>query len=223
MLATPGIRIVALIAATTVAACGTPARGVDEPTASPATDQDRRIAELDARCQAGEMDGCLELGLLLWDEGWGASTQAGDEKARTALEMACEAGSLEGCAYLGEMVYDGVGGMQDAQQALALYTKACEGKEGHGCFRQGELSLGDDDETARALLGQGCEAGCPHACSALAQLVWTGEGGPEDETQALELWQGACAQGVPEACDALEKLEKHDCGEEEEGAKCAQH
>ncbi len=183
--------------------------------------QDPELSRLAGSCDSGNAGDCLILGKKLWDEGYGASTQQGDETAREALARACDAGLMEGCSLLGEMVFDGVGGPQDAEAARDLYVKACEADEPHGCFREGELMLGDDDETARARFEKSCQGGCPHGCAALAELLYTGEGGPEDEDRAIELWQGACQEGVPGACEALEEIEREQCNDDiKENASC---
>jgi hypothetical protein len=199
------------IAGSLTACAGKPTGGPVEPTDPPMGEQQIRIAELNEYCSAGKADDCLELGMLLWDEGFGASTVEGDQIAREALSMACDAGFAKGCAHLGEMIFDGVGGEQDLEKARTLYAAACEDGEGHGCFREGELMLGDEDEAARELFEKGCKAQCFHACSELAEMLDVGDGGPQDEKRALELWQEACEHEVVKACEVIRTMQQEDC------------
>ena len=80
-----------------------------------------------ARCDAGDAEGCLELGLQ--------RAEAGDAAGRvTAYHRACELGHALACNDLGTYFQGGEGVAQSDSKALQSYRRACDGGFALGCF-----------------------------------------------------------------------------------------
>ena len=85
-----------------------------------------------------EMAACSEIGVMfLRGEG---GLDINESQARYYFELACDNGNFGGCVNLGYMWEKGQGVVQNYNQALRLYSKACSAGEEKGCSSLKKLS-----------------------------------------------------------------------------------
>lgn len=146
-------------------------------------------------CAQRDPRSCAELGRLY---GWGIGRAHDPERATELFEAACGAGDALACSWWGDRFVE-----SDPQQALALYTRACEGGSGEGCRNQYALTEG---EGRNAILEGGClEHQDGRACTWHSQNQVEQELDPDAGIARLELLcDGAGAQvGLAYPCDLL--------------------
>lgn len=162
-----------------------------------ARDVDRGIALLERGCQGADAWGCYWLGAALFEHRADAV-----EHAAEAFATACDDDVPEACQGLGRFRMSGIGGSEDANEAVRLYESACTDGNVFACYFLGQaaaagLGMEAPDATrARELLSWACEqARLPHACTALAEL---------DTERRGDLLRTACDGGDPAACVAID-------------------
>lgn len=162
---------------------------------------DRRTA-LEQACDAGALDRCVALGLLVEK---GEDLPADGARALALYEKACAAGALEGCVAAGESLEGGRAGTPDVKKALAAYQKACDGKAAPGCSRLGRLYETTVRDLGRALgaYRAACDALDLEGCWRLGAMYEHGSGLGRDPGIAVDLYTRACDGGRPPACTSL--------------------
>lgn len=133
--------------------------------------------ELEARCDAGDLDACVEFGNQL-------HLSSFPSREYTAL--------TEG---------------PEHTKAFKLYSKACAGGNGRGCNMAGGMlqqgaGVPSDKPRAREYLSLGCRAGNAAACYNLGFALAIGDGVPADPGASIHAFDSACKRGVPDACTA---------------------
>jgi TPR repeat protein len=138
-----------------------------------------------------------------------ASVPAGSRE-NLHLGRLCDGGEADACAELGFAYRQGKGAQRDEGHGRALYLASCERGSARGCaYAAAVLTREKDYKSAHAAAQKGCKAGLPVACHNLAYLLQHGLGAPEDDTLALELYEGACARDVVESCTNAGELVLH--------------
>lgn len=167
-----------------------------------------QASRLDARCTAGDVAVCTELGDM-YASGRGVARNMGE--AARAYERACNLGAADVCATLGEIVErmdPAEGGLPRAEK---LYAKACDGGSSNGCFRLGLVAaMHEDMARAAALYQKSCDAGWTPGCHQLAVTYHEGDGVPKDVPKALALYTQACDGESAESCVAAGTLDMGD-------------
>ncbi len=107
---------------------------------------------------------------------------------------------------LGMLSYD----KQDFSKARKYFEKACELKDGGGCFNLGRLyyygeGVEKDLIKATYFYSKACELKESFGCGALAVLYINGQGVEKNLTKADQYFSKACKLGNQEACEALKE------------------
>jgi TPR repeat protein len=154
---------------------------------------------------------------LVLAAGAGVGACGGSEKVRGALtalatsqlESSCEGGSMEGCDALAKQLVTEAGeNVELGRQAIALWTRACEGGLADGCynlgvaFRKG-VAGPPALPAAVAAWEQGCRLDGLRACAELGTALMAGNGVQADDARARLLLTGACDKGHWPACHNL--------------------
>ena len=188
------------------------------------------------QCDAGELEWCLNLGVIYegvlghpdqaktaevyrkacWD-GWpdacvnfalGIIAQPGTGPyAARLLQHACDGGSALGCGALGQALYGGRGVAADPVRAVALLRRGCDGGEGNACALLGGV-LGVGDKVPRD--DQAADVAEERACALGKADACMTIGGVaadrHDAKRAAHDYERACAIGSGEACWTLAVL-----------------
>lgn len=148
------------------------------------------------RCQAGDMEECIQLAIYV---------ESGEESpdgrsAREILEQVCESGFSDGCFWLARHL-DAVGsGVSDAE-IEAHYLTACHGEMGRACSALARRLDARDAGSAQLLetLSRACDLGDGHGCHHLA-IVYRRN---DELTEAIAAWQRGCDLWHGESCHHL--------------------
>ncbi len=107
---------------------------------------------------------------------------------------------------LGMLSYD----KQDFSKARKYFEKACELKDGGGCFNLGRLyyygeGVEKDSKKAVALFEKSCDLNISRGCGALGVLYYNGQGVEKNLTKAAQYISKACKLGDQKACEVLKE------------------
>lgn len=182
-------------------------------------------------CDAGYVDGCYNLSLLLanqrslednrhrfddlCDRGhrescvWVARSyredDAGDAQSLNAWRRACLLQDARGCRIAGEAVED-----QSPAQAIAVHRMGCALGDGDSCGRLGLLLVGKERATdALEPLDRGCAAGMSAACVKVGLMRLEGQLVEPDPVRARRDLRAGCpeeGERSPDACSALGRI-----------------
>ena len=167
------------------------------------SDRDRtwRAAALKFRvqCDEGFVPACHEYAWFLYlNKGFKADPRSGI----TRWKNACEEGDLPSCTTMGQLYATGATGVsQNASEAEANLTKACDGGFTQGCFEKGLLL--DQEWTILARdewYGKACEDGHREACWKLAHSYLSGAAEPPKEDRVIALVDRGCELGNAKSC-----------------------
>jgi len=170
----------------------------------------KSLAEHQAKCARGQLDGCVEQARLLRGAGLAAM-------AVPLYERACGKGVLAACAALVELHggWDAEGVTASAEKqkrSLATLVGACEKNDATACAIESELRRygkgipKDDAAAARlrgratALLDEECGRGNGVSCRRAAVAHRNGEGAPKSVVRARELFERGCELKDPDSC-----------------------
>ncbi|MBM2777718.1 sel1 repeat family protein [Helicobacter pylori] len=108
---------------------------------------------------------------------------------------------------LGMLSYD----KQDFSKARKYFEKACELKDGGGCFNLGRLyyygeGVEKDFKKAFALFEKACDLNNSGGCGALGMLYEFGQGVEKNLTKAAYFYSKACKLGFQKTCEILKEL-----------------
>lgn len=99
---------------------------------------------------------------------------------------------------------------KDYIQAKKYFEKACELKDGRGCFNLGRLyyygeGVEKDFKKAFALFEKACDLNNGGGCGVLGFLYGSGKGVEKNLIKAAYFYSKACKLGDQEACEALKE------------------
>lgn len=94
---------------------------------------------------------------------------------------------------------------QDFSKAKGYFEKACDLKEGKGCFNLGELYFEKDLIKATYFYSKACDLNNGNGCGGLGFLYGSGKGVEKDLTKATQYASKACKLGVQEICETLKE------------------
>lgn len=108
---------------------------------------------------------------------------------------------------LGMLSYD----KQDFSKARKYFEKACELKDGGGCFNLGALyyngkGVEKDFKKAFALFEKACDLNNSGGCGTLGMLYEFGQGVEKNLTKATYFYSKACKLGFQKTCEILKEL-----------------
>ena len=156
-------------------------------------------------CDAGDADGCANLGLFRLQGLLGPEDAEG---AVVPLVRACRAEHAPACATLGRMAADGMGMTADPPRARRLFERACAQGAAEGCTalglvreRAGELA------DAASLFADGCAQGHAPACRERGRMLLAGLGHASDPGAAAEAFERSALLGDETAARRLFQLQ----------------
>lgn len=92
--------------------------------------QAEEIEKIKNACDAGNVDACINLGLLYQI---GQDLNQSYEKAKMYYGKACDMNHSEGCMLLGDLYYFAQGTEQNNSKAKLYYDKSCQLNNQNGC------------------------------------------------------------------------------------------
>lgn len=122
-------------------------------------------------------------------EAWAAYETGNFAEALRLWQVACDEGNPRGCYEAAVVHRDGEGVPADETRAHALFTQACEGGWGLGCFNMGIYSQG---EAQRDFFARGCELEDIGSCARLGMAYRDGDGVESDAAKAVSYLERAC-------------------------------
>lgn len=160
-------------------------------------------AACESACRVGDAHACGQLGVMF---ALGRGVPRDARRARTVLEIACRGGSAAACTQLGLLI--AVGGPRMLGESAKAFAAGCDGGNGEGCGRLGNLFLtGDgvahDPHKAAILLDRGCRGGFRDACSDLGVLYLGGSALRPNQGLSARLFKLACDGKNPSGCGNL--------------------
>jgi uncharacterized protein len=161
-------------------------------------------SRLEARCLAGSVPVCIQLGDM-YSAGKRVPRDLG--RAARAYDRACEGGAADVCNTLGEIV-ELTGAVEGGHaRAEQLFQKACEGGSSPGCLNLGLAAAARDDKVrAFALYEKSCNGGWAAGCHQVAESYEQGEGVTKDIAKAVTFYGQACDAEYVESCTVVANL-----------------
>jgi serine/threonine protein kinase/TPR repeat protein len=161
-------------------------------------------------CSLGDTTSCGDIGMLQYKgEGMAIDVAGALENYR----ISCDGGFVAHCVYRGMLLQDRKNATKaDVDEAVALFRRACDQKDGQGCNALGNSYLrgqgvAKDMKKARDAYQTGCDYDESTACYNLGILYRDGGGGlAVDLAQAKVMLERGCKGGKRYSCDALNKL-----------------
>lgn len=154
---------------------------------------------LEDGCAKGDKERCAAAGTGSW---WIDGDLDG---AVRYWEKACALGEGTACGFLGAFIWAGAkSGTPDLERALPLLTKACDLHDAYGCAVLGRAHAhAGDFEQARARWKRACALGGQRGCFQLGAGHRQGQGVPQSDIKAVELYRRACLLHSPSGCNGL--------------------
>jgi TPR repeat protein len=196
---------------------------------TPASLEQRGLAQFDERCARDDAAACYGLGRQLLR---GRYVARDERRGRALLEKACAGSHGKACGALaaspqarrrGRAHVDGLlrracdlddapscgllGDRVDRRQAVTLYDKACAGDDATGCSRLGAALVRTAPERATAAWQSACDLGITERCLDAAALLET-----QDAEEARELYQRLCDADVGRGCAGLAAMTARGAG-----------
>ncbi len=154
-------------------------------------------------------------------------------------ETACADGEPWACEELGGRIAEGRGAAKNPTLARELWSRACDGGDGYGCFRlalahgRGSDGTVADEERADRFAERGfaahragCDRGSDNACYGAAVSLAEGTGTAADPLAAERVfarlhafWSARCDAGDARGCSSLAMLYEDGRGVPADGAK----
>lgn len=165
--------------------------------------------ELEAQCQAGDMESCRKhactnLGILF---GGGYGVPQSITRAIVLFSRSCRDGDTAGCENLAAIAM-AQGRSEYAAQARETFERSCANGVQMACSNLASMSMGKNASAAelektRLLLVRACESHEPTGCYNLAELLRTRLRESADAAQIKSLYKQACDGKVALACHRL--------------------
>jgi TPR repeat protein len=163
-----------------------------------------QASRLDAKCVAGDVQACSQLGDMYAD---GRGVPRNLARAGQSYERACDLGAPDICNTLGEIVEvtgDVDGGSRRAEQ---LFQKACQGGSSPGCLNLGLAAAAREElALAASLYEKSCDGGWAAGCHQLGLSYQEGQGVAKDDAKAIDLFVHGCDGEFVESCLLLGNL-----------------
>ena len=116
-------------------------------------------------------------------------------------DRGCTLGAARACTVLGTLTIDGRGTAKDEARALELYTRGCDGGDGHGCESLAfTLERAGNEAEAFARYERACELKSARGCRALGMKYADGVGRPADRDKALVYLERGCTEKDTLSC-----------------------
>ena len=184
-----------------------------------AASTDRAIDMVEAMCQRGDADGCDATAAFALARP--KPTAADFQRAAHAYERTCAANPAA-CDNIGLFYSLGLGVPQDSARAISLLQKACDLKNGNGCYNLAFLAEKSGDlGRVFTLYTKACESGSQEACVNLGMAYEKGRGVRQDLSAAAKLYDQACTKGMALGCNNLGHLYQEGLGLEKDPQKAA--
>ena len=152
-------------------------------------------------CDAGDMRGCTDFGVLL-EQGLGGEKDS--PRAMAKYAKSCNGGNMDGCAYQGSALASGLAGSSDIVQARPVLDKACAGGSDFGCsWLAIVMEVSGDYTGGRANFEKACKSEEAFGCVGAAQDAAFGRGGPRDLDRARGEFRKSCDDGNMFGCAGL--------------------
>jgi TPR repeat protein len=144
-----------------------------------------------------------------------AKATAMAEQAIGRVRQVADTGDGESLFLLASATDQGLGTLQDAGQALALYERACSSGFALACYNRGARyatgGTAGDWAAGAALFRNACEQGVAMACDGLGAMYQSGRGVDVNASMAASLYRSACNRAFWSSCHWLARL--YDAGD----------
>lgn len=130
------------------------------------------------------------------------------EHAVERYATGCARGNLRACAKQGFRLVERSRDAAAVKQALALFTKACDGGDALGCSNLASFTwdgegVPRDPKKAAQYAEKACTGGDAFGCGTLGSLWAQGELGKKDAAKALGYFTRACEGGSASGCNQV--------------------
>jgi hypothetical protein len=161
------------------------------------------IADSNARCDHGEADACLLVGI---EHLTGGVVSQNVAQAVSRLKRGCTLHNGRACSLLGDLTAKGVGVRKDPARAVVLYSSAC-GPDAYGCLRLGRAyergeGIAKNPKMASDLYDNACYKKDPRGCFQVATRMAETSGLPSAE----RLYSEICNKGLGIGCRGLAEV-----------------
>ena len=157
-------------------------------------DVQRAMELVDRSCKQGEALGCLAQANAYWHATRGVKQDIG--RALKLFERSCDGGYAPACTNASVLYSGATGVKRDDGKAMALSERACAGGIAVACLNVAEhYEIGRGTVVNYMLAASMNDLACRKAastCIGLAILRQTGNGVPQDDAQAKDLFGRAC-------------------------------
>lgn len=137
-------------------------------------------------CQAGYINGCYHLNLLV------ANNRTLDEN-RSRFEDLCDRGHTDSCTWVAKSYRED---QARSPEAIAAWRRACLLQDARGCRIAGEAAEAQSPAQAIAVHRMGCVLGDGTSCGRLGLLLVQ----QDRAVDALDALDRGCASGISQAC-----------------------
>ncbi len=194
--------------------------GADKPCAwidalyrrSGATQRQRKraVSALDSACSDAQPNerACYTLARLFAYGGYIANKNP--QRAFQLFKEGCERKYQSSCVQLAHMYRRGIGVVQDAKRAKALFTTQCNGSAPASCAWLGvQLWQENRRKDAVPLFKRACQEKNAVACNMLGLAHFTAQGTVWDVNAAKWAYERSCSHGLPVGCTNSAELYEH--------------
>ena len=163
--------------------------------------------EYQTACDAKDMEGCFQAGLLFDNDHGGMMDR---KEANRLYGIACDGGNIYACNNLGYNYLEGAGTEKDLAKARFLFEKSCDGNDALACINLGDLIIPEEAENlasdharykqAYAYYVKGCGLDDGKACTRMGYALDTGQGVKQDDKAAFAAYSKSCANDFAVGC-----------------------
>ena len=164
----------------------------------------------DLACNAGDKQGCFNLGLLLEKGMGGIEPDLG--ASRAAYQKGCDLQYVDACNSYGMFLANGIGGPRLPQEGISIWKAACKEADpthsGLACqnlwiaYAEG-VHVPIDLPEVKLYASMGCDLQNPSSCGQLGMMYKDGIGVDPDSTKAKHYLTMSCKLGYDKACAEL--------------------
>ena len=169
-----------------------------------------KAAKYDAECKKGDIESCLELGIMYYT---GKEIAKDHEKALKIFKPLCEE-TVKTCPLFSKIILSEKieGGIEDA---LYILTQSCKSGDAKSCAKLGILyndgkKVKKDSIKADYYFNKACEEGEGTACGVVGAAYLKGEGYKKDINKAISMFKHGCELNSTLSCAKLGSLYSSD-------------